>query len=163
MPRAGPRRPKDMLTAGTEHALMSRAACTMSSQAAERAARTSSSVAVGLEAHVYRQVFAGTASWSGTRRRPGPQAWRIHIANVHTAYEHSTCGNIPKTRNQGLHRLTYRRPRDQPTQGCCLWNAKAHMIDGRRFGTLVSKVTSSKRTSLPAGCLAVAGTSCLNP
>ena len=25
---------------------------------------------------------------------------RIHIANVHTTYEHSTRGNIPKTRNQ---------------------------------------------------------------
>ena len=25
---------------------------------------------------------------------------RIHIANVHTTYEHSTCGNIPKTRDQ---------------------------------------------------------------
>ena len=25
---------------------------------------------------------------------------RIYVANVHTAYEHTTCGNIPKTRDQ---------------------------------------------------------------
>ena len=64
---------------------------------------------------------------------------RIHVANVYAAHEHTTRTNIPKTRDQACAgRLTAARGTNQ-RKGAACGNAKAHMIDGRRFGALVGK------------------------
>ena len=82
---------------------------------------------------------------------------RIHVANVYAAHEHTTQGNIPKTRDQACAgRLTAAR-RTHQREGATCGNAKTRMVDGRRLGALVGKAHVLKAHIAASGVLGLSG------